>query len=101
MSFKDVKESQLKSFVKEIQSISNADYGAFDTLKIQEYANALSDLEPKQAAILLSMQDLSNAQIEQALAAQNLTPELINQAMAEAGLLSSKQKLSVAQILII
>lgn len=47
------------------------------------------------------MQDLSNAQIEQALAAQNLTPELINQAMAEAGLLSSKQKLSVAQILII
>lgn len=44
------------------------------------------------------MQDLSNAQIEQALAAQNLTPELINQAMAEAGLLSSKQKLSVAQI---
>lgn len=98
MSFKDVKESQLKSFVEEIQSISNADYGAFDVLKIQEYANTLSDLEPKQAALLLSTQGLSNAQIEQALTAQKLTPELINQAMAEAGLLSSKQKLSVAQI---
>lgn len=98
MSFKDVKESQLKSFVKEIQSISNADYGAFDTLKIQEYANALSDLEPKQAALLLSTQGLSNAQIEQVLTAQKLTPELQYQAILEAGLLSSKQKLTTAQI---
>lgn len=98
MSFKDVKESQLKSFVKEIQSISNADYGAFDTLKIQEYANALSDLEPKQAALLLSTQGLSNAQIEQVLAVQKLTPELQYQAILEAGLLSSKQKLTTAQI---
>ena len=47
------------------------------------------------------MQDLSNAQIEQALAAQKLTPELINQAMLEAGVLRSKQKLTTAQILII
>lgn len=92
---------KLKSLVEEIQSISNADYGAFDSLKIQEYANALSELEPKQAALLLSTQGLSNAQIEQALAAQKLTPELINQAMAESGLLSSKQKLTTAQILII
>lgn len=98
MSFKDVKESQLKSFVEEIQSISNADYGAFDTLKIQEYANALSDLEPKQAALLLSTQGLSNAQIEQVLTAQKLTPELQYQAILEAGLLSSKQKLTTAQI---
>lgn len=98
MSFKDIKESQLKSFVKEIQSISNADYGAFDTLKIQEYANALSDLEPKQAALLLSTQGLSNAQIEQVLTAQKLTPELQYQAILEAGLLSSKQKLTTAQI---
>lgn len=44
------------------------------------------------------MQDLSNAQIEQALAAQKLTPELINHAMLESGLLSSKQKLTTAQI---
>ena len=101
ISFKDFKPDELKSLTEEIQSISNADYGAFDALKIQEYANALSDLEPKQTALLLSTQDLSNAQIEQALTAQKLTPELINQAMAEAGLLSSKQKLSVAQILII
>ena len=89
---------KLKSLTEEIQSISNADYGAFDSLKIQEYANALSDLEPKQAALLLSTQGLSNAQIEQVLSAQKLTPELQYQAMLEAGLLSSKQKLTTAQI---
>lgn len=98
ISFKDVKESQLKSLVEEIQSISNADYGTFDALKIQEYANALSNLEPKQAALLLSTQGLSNAQIEQVLSAQKLTPELQYQSMLEAGLLSSKQKLTTAQI---
>ena len=85
LSFKDVNESELKSLTEEIQSISNADYGAFDVLKIQEYANALSDLEPKQAALLLSTQGLSNAQIEQVLSAQKLTPELQYQAMLEAG----------------
>lgn len=98
LSFKDVNESELKSLTEEIQSISNADHGAFDALKIQKYANALSDLEPKQAALLLSTQGLSNAQIEQVLAAQKLTPELQYQAMLEAGLLSSKQKLTTAQI---
>lgn len=98
ISFKDFSPDKLKSLTEEIQSISNADYGAFDTLKIQEYANALSDLEPKQAALLLSTQGLSNAQIEQVLSAQKLTPELQYQAMLEAGLLSSKQKLTTAQI---
>ena len=39
-----------------------------------------------------------NAQIEQVLSAQKLTPELQYQAMLEAGLLSSKQKLTTAQI---
>lgn len=98
ISFKDFSPDKLKSLTEEIQSISNADYGAFDSLKIQEYANTLSDLEPKQAALLLSTQGLSNAQIEQALAAQKLTPELQYQVMLEAGLLSSKQKLTTAQI---
>lgn len=37
---------------------------------MQEYANALSELEPTQAAVLLSTQGLTNAQIQQALAAQ-------------------------------
>lgn len=41
---------------------------------------------------------MSNAQIEQVLSAQKLTPELQYQAMLEAGLLSSKQKLTAAQI---
>lgn len=101
ISLKDFKPDELKSLTEEIQSISNADYGAFDALKIQEYANALSELESKQAALLLSTQGLSNAQIEQVLSAQKLTPELQYQAMLESGLLSSKQKLTTAQILII
>lgn len=82
---------KLKSLTEEIQSISNADYGAFDTLKIQEYANALSELEPKQAALLLSTQGLSNAQIEQVLTTQQLSPALQQQALLEAGLLKSKK----------
>ena len=41
---------------------------------------------------------MSNAQIEQVLSTQKLTPELQYQAMLEAGLLSSKQKLTTAQI---
>lgn len=47
---------------------------------------------------MLSTQGLSNAQIEQVLSVQKLTPELQYQAMLEAGLLSSKQKLTTAQI---
>ena len=106
ISFKDFKPDALKSYIDKIQAIKNEDLSKlnndkqdlYQTLQLKQYGKALSDLEPKQAAILLSMQDLSNAQIEQALAAQKLTPELINQAMLEAGLLSSKQKLTTAQI---
>ena len=61
---------------------------------MQEYANALSELEPTQAAVLLSTQGLTNAQIQQTLAAKGLSTEMQYQAMAEAGLLSSSTKLT-------
>lgn len=61
---------------------------------MQEYANALLELEPTQAAVLLSTQGLTNAQIQQTLAAKGLSTEMQYQAMAEAGLLSSSTKLT-------
>lgn len=85
---------QLQAYIAEIQSIQNADYGDFGALQMQEYANALSELEPTQAAVLLSTQGLTNAQIQQTLAAKGLSTEMQYQAMAEAGLLSSSTKLT-------
>lgn len=94
LSFKGFDNDQLQAYITEIQSIKNADYGDFGALQMQEYANALSELKPTQAAVLLSTQGLTNAQIQQTLAAQGLSTELQYQAMAEAGLLSSSTKLT-------
>lgn len=94
LSFKGFDNDQLQAYITEIQSIKNADYGDFGALQMQEYANALSELEPTQAAVLLSTQGLTNAQIQQTLAAKGLSTEMQYQAMAEAGLLSSSTKLT-------
>lgn len=94
LSFKNFDNGQLQAYIAEIQSIKNADYGDFGALQMQEYANALSELEPTQAAVLLSTQGLTNAQIQQMLAAKGLSTEMQYQAMAEAGLLSSSTKLT-------
>lgn len=88
LSFKGFDNDQLQAYITEIQSIKNADYGDFGALQMQEYANALSELEPTQAAVLLSTQGLTNAQIQQTLAAKGLSTEMQYQAMAEAGLLA-------------
>ena len=94
LSFKGFDNDQLQAYIAEIQSIKNADYGDFGALQMQEYANALSELKPTQAAVLLSTQGLTNAQIQQTLAAKGLSTEMQYQAMAEAGLLSSSTKLT-------
>lgn len=94
LSFKGFDNDQLQAYITEIQSIKNADYGDFGALQMQEYANVLSELEPTQAAVLLSTQGLTNAQIQQTLAAKGLSTEMQYQAMAEAGLLSSSTKLT-------
>lgn len=89
LSFKGFDNDQLQAYIAEIQSIQNADYGDFEPLQIQEYANALSDLDLTQTALLLKTQGLTNAQIQQALAAQGASTAAQYQAMAEAGLLES------------
>lgn len=94
LSFKGFDNDQLQAYITEIQSIKNADDGDFGASQMQEYANALSELEPTQAAVLLSTQGLTNAQIQQTLAAKGLSTEMQYQAMAEAGLLSSSTKLT-------
>lgn len=94
LSIGGIQTDKLQAYIAEIQSIKNADYGDFGALQMQEYANALSELEPTQAAVLLSTQGLTNAQIQQTLAAKGLSTEMQYQAMAEAGLLSSSTKLT-------
>lgn len=94
LSIGGIQTNKLQAYIAEIQSIKNADYGDFGALQMQEYANALSELEPTQAAVLLSTQGLTNAQIQQTLAAKGLSTEMQYQAMAEAGLLSSSTKLT-------
>ena len=58
-------------------------------MQIKQYANALSDLDSTQTALLLKTQGLTNAQIQQALAAQGASTAAQYQAMVEAGLLES------------
>lgn len=94
LSIGGIQTNKLQAYIAEIQSIKNADYGDFGALQMQEYANALSELKPTQAAVLLSTQGLTNAQIQQTLAAKGLSTEMQYQAMAEAGLLSSSTKLT-------
>lgn len=84
-----IPESQLNAYIQEIQSIKQANYGNFESLQIQEYANALSDLDSTQTALLLKTQGLTNAQIQQTLAAQGASTAAQYQTMVEAGLLES------------
>lgn len=70
LSLKGINTEQLNAYVQEIQSIKQANYGDFGSLQVQEYANALSDLDSTQTALLLKTQGLTNAQIQQTLAAQ-------------------------------
>ncbi len=63
-----------------------------------EYAKAIEGLEAKQAALLLSTQGLTNAQIAETLAVNESNAAKNYQAMADAGLLARKQKLTVAQV---
>ena len=51
-----------------------------------------------QAALLLSTQGLTNADIQRTLAAKGLSTEMQYQAMAEAGLLSSKKELLASDL---
>lgn len=97
-NLKDIEKLQeLISTIKVIKSTTGVS-SPLDSSQLERYSQALSDLEPKQAALLLSTQGLSNAQIRQTLQAQNLTTAQQYQAMSDAGLLKSKQELTNAEL---
>ena len=93
--FDKLKPEELQTYIKAIKSASN---GVFDTASIQGYADAIQGLEAKQAALLLSTQGLTNAQIAQTLAVNESNVANNYQAMVDAGILKNKQKLTVAQV---
>ena len=96
--FKSLPEQELQSYITKLQAAKLASKGVFDATTVSFYADAIQELEAKQAALLLSTQGLNNAQIQQTLTAKGLTVEEQYQAMADAGLLARKQKLTVAQV---
>lgn len=67
----------------------------FNEDAVLNYAVAIVGLEAKQAALLLSTQGLTNAQIAETLARNGAAATENYQAMAEAGLLARKQELTV------
>ncbi len=95
-SFEDA--SQLQSYITQIQAIKTASRGLFKPTPITDYANAIQGLEARQAALLLSTQGLTNAQIAETLAINESSVAKNYQAMADAGLLKRKQTLTAVQI---
>lgn len=89
--------SQLQSYIDKINEIKNAQNttgsALFDSLQIEEYAVAIEGLEAKQAALLLSTQGLTNAQITETLIEKEGNSQKAYEAMLNAGLLKSKQSL--------
>lgn len=66
--FDNVDHGELESYIDDIKSITQADYGEFDSMRIHEYAYALRDLSSIQAESLLSTQGLNQTQIVETLA---------------------------------
>lgn len=100
--FKETNETKLQSYINEINKIQNADLSKlnpdkqelYQSMQLKQYANVLEDVEASQAALLLSTQGLSNAQIQQTLAAKGLTTTQQLEAMTSAGLLKTKKSLT-------
>lgn len=95
---------QLQTYINQIQEISNFSNSTnqsqqtFDLSEVYHYANALKNVSSSQAALLLSTQGVSNAQIQQTLALQGLSVAEQYNAMSEAGLLKSKASLTNAEL---
>jgi len=94
--------TQLQSYIDKINEIKYApDYGDFSVFEATaplDYANALQELSASQAALLLSTQGLTNAQIAESMVAKEGTTEKAYQAMVDAGLLKSKVSLTNAEL---
>ena len=96
--FKGLDASQLQTYITQLQAIKAASHGLYAPTPVNEYAAAIQGLEAKQAALLLSTQGLTNAQIAETLAVNESNTAKNYQAMADAGLLARKQKLTLAQV---
>lgn len=96
--FKSLPEQELQSYITQIQAVKSASNGIFNATAVQGYSQAIQGLEAKQAALLLSTQGLTNAQIAETLAVNESNAAKNYQAMADAGLLARKQKLTLAQV---
>lgn len=90
--------TQIQSYITQLQAAKAASNGLFNTTAAQSYAAAIQGLETKQAALLLSTQGLTNAQIAETLAVNESNVAKNYQAMVDAGLLAHKQKLTLAQV---
>lgn len=98
---KEVNPEQLQSYIDKIKEIQNADYGdfsVFENTAYLDYTNVLGDVSASQAALLLSTQGLTNAQIAETLVTKEGSTADAYQAMVEAGLLKSKQTLTNAEL---
>ena len=96
--FKSLPEQELQSYITQLQAIKASSKGLYATTPVNEYATAIQGLETKQAALLLSTQGLTNAQIAETLAVNESNVAKNYQAMVDAGLLAHKQKLTLAQV---
>lgn len=90
------KIQEIKTTLAEIYSVSPKEQFGMDIGQYQDYAKALEQLTPAQAALTLSTQDLTNEQIMNTLALktnadthEKLTVAEQYQALADAGLLVS------------
>ena len=95
--FKDLKEEHLQSYINKVNEAKVSSNGLFNANIAQDYSNAIQDLEAKQAALLLSTQGLTNAQVAETLAVNESNLAVNYQAMADAGLLKARQSLTAAQ----
>lgn len=111
--FKDVDSDELNKYISKIQeikttlaeiySVSPKEQFGMDIGQYQDYAKALEQLTPAQAALTLSTQDLTNEQIMNTLALktnadthEKLTVAEQYQVLADAGLLASKKTVTAA-----
>ena len=99
------KIQEIKTTLAEIYSVSPKEQFGMDIGQYQDYAKALEQLTPAQAALTLSTQGLTNEQIMNTLALktnadthEKLTVAEQYQALADAGLLASKKTVTAATI---
>lgn len=96
--FQNFKPEELQSYITKIQEVKVTSKGIFDEDAALNYAVAIEGLEAKQAALLLSTQGLTNAQIAETLAINESNAAKNYQAMLDAGLLKSKQQLTNVEL---